>query len=392
MSDFSYNLQSLLNSLDEIKKASYGETTVQVFGKNFVLGLLTAEEQGKVHEYCSNFKNQITYALNYQLETLAYAIKGLNNEHFGHVLAFPTGRYNEDGKEITEQKNIFWRRTISGWNSKIRDRLFAEYTKFDAKFNETLDDSLEFAEPPKQEVPNYNNVPEPKRKMEKVDEDAARRAAYADSSFNIPEDIDQLPLYDSKGNLTVEGKAIQDYYKKLEEAEQKAQQEQEEYFDEEPEREEDLEQEEDSPLSDEEIRAKLQGLLPKGVNLQKAQLPAEDMARLTRQMEKSQTEEGEEENDRTERADSIEEQPQVLTSQQISKAFHKGKKPPTPTFQKHQPPPKNKAEQIRQERERQEFKAAQRERDFDDENIQLTSSSRPLDGIPPGIDKKRKGK
>jgi len=386
MSEFRYNLQSLLGVLQEIKDASYGETKINVFKKEIVLGLLTAEEQTKVHEYCSQFKNRLAYILNYQIEVLSYAIKALGGERFGSIQLFPTGEYDESGNEIKKQKNVFWREVINSWNVKIRDRLFDSYVKFEESFNENIEETIEFAEPPKQEIPDYEDLENQKPKLEKVKEgEPAAGPPVADGSFSMPESEEEIPMYDDKGNLTAEGRIIQDFFDR-----EKKQEHPPGVItvDEPSPEQEDLPEETSegldfSGLSDEEVVKQLKSLIPGGGDVRQSKI--QDLSEVTQIEEENYPEKSEEKKEIAAPED----------AKKAANAFQKNtpKKPtPKPAFKRQNEKPASKAELIKQIKAQQERENVKRDSQFDDDRIQLTSDSQFLrEGeLPPGVKGKKK--
>lgn len=220
-----FNLSRLMASINELKKASYQEIEVSLYGKHFVLGILSSEETAKVHEYCSQFTTTLPFALNMQIETLAYAIKGLDGEYFGNVKMWPSGEVDSQGNEKKIEKHKFWRRIVGSFSSELRQKLYTEYFNMEQEFTESVDSSFKFIE---EEKPDLKYFKEQQEREEKQNQNPLRNPSPKPQRDNNPptsqgsferHEGEEIPMVDEDGNLTAEGRAYQRLLERMERGE-----------------------------------------------------------------------------------------------------------------------------------------------------------------------------
>lgn len=371
MSEFQFNLNRLLKSLNEIKEVSYREIEVETFGKFFTLGILSSENYQQVHEYCAKFSNKITFTLAYQTEVLAHALKAIDNEYFGNISSIPTGEYNNQDQPIKEQKHVFLRKVINSWNPKLRDFLFDSYSSFEKDFNNQLDKSIEFIEEKEEIVPTHeDNYEEPKIKP--LNDKNIKPPPPDNGSFNTIDVEDHIRLYDENGNLTAEGRAYVNLLEKIKNnslppgIEIKNADEEQEVLNEI--NNETSTEDHSEDLSDEEIMKRLANhlkLKPRE-QLVKSKPTVENMTHLTTQHKSNNSQEAYESFQKLKDQNPIKKQP--IPSKPFSKV-NKDNLPP--------------AERLRLEIEEQRLAEERRAHTVRDDDIHLTSKSAPLQGQPP---------
>ena len=359
MSDFSFNLENLLDSLEEISKVSYTENTYEVYGTQYTLGILSSDERAKIHEYCSKCTNNLAYAITYQIEVLAYTIKAINGNYFGNVEFIPTGRYDENDKPIKESRVTFMRKQIGKWTESLRNQLFSHYNELDKEFNRALDKAFTFleddqlVEAPKPEQPREKEEQEQKKRPElKRVKEEEQQPQHVESSFGIPEDPHNIPLYDANGNPTVEAKHLHKMLQSqgLASEDQPEQSQTQEQLNQAQE-ESSVSEENDDGLSDDEIRQQLEAQYVKA-SQQQPQSP----------------------------------QQAAEVYNNITKSRPKPK-PDTQPFQSREPDKNLKpSESVKNQIERFRTQGERRDRSVGEDEIQMTSRSQPLDegASPPG--------